>query len=321
MSGQQTSLVWLLAVVLDFAIRVAAIIFIPRNRKPSSATAWLLAVFFIPYVGVIFFLLLGSSKLPKKRRDKQAQINEVIAGRASEVVLATKRGDWPAWLPRIVEMNQNLGAVPIMGGNAARLLDDYRDSIAAMTGDIAAATRFVHIEFYIVAFDATTKDFFAAMGDAVKRGVVVRLLLDHVASVRTVGHKETAAELDRLGVAWSYMLPVQPLKGKYQRPDLRNHRKLVVVDGRVGYMGSQNLIDRSYNSPKNLKRGLQWQELMTRVTGPVVTGINAIFLSDWFSETDEILSDENVKAVDVAADTSADALDCQVVPSGPGFKG
>lgn len=309
------------AFLVDLAIKIAAIIIIPRSRKPSSASAWLLAIFLIPYAGVAFFLLLGSSKLPKKRREKQKQINAMIVAGTAGVDLASDRGSWPAWFERVVEMNQTLGAVPLVGGNRAVLIGDYQASIAAMAAEINSATTFVHVEFYIVAFDATTKDFFAAMEAAVKRGVIVRLLLDHVASVRTVGHKETVAELDRIGVKWSFMLPVQPFKGKYQRPDLRNHRKLVVVDGRVGFMGSQNLIDRSYNSPKNIKRGLQWQELMTRVTGPVVSGINVIFLSDWFSETDEIITAEHVRAQDVPADISSDALDCQVVPSGPGFDG
>jgi cardiolipin synthase len=116
------------------------------------------------------------------------------------------------------------------------------------------------------------------------------------------------------------MLPVQPLKGKYQRPDLRNHRKLVVVDGRLGFMGSQNLIDRSYNAPKNIKHGLQWQELMVRLSGPVVSGVNVIFLSDWYSETDELVTDEHVPPELVRADTSDSAVECQVVPSGPGFE-
>jgi cardiolipin synthase len=161
------------------------------------------------------------------------------------------------------------------------------------------------------------------MEAAVKRGVSVRLLADHVSSAKAVGHKETFAELDRIGVKWSYMLPVMPLKGKYQRPDLRNHRKLVVIDGRVGYMGSQNLIDRSYNTPKNLKRGLQWQELVTRLEGPVVAGLNAVFLSDWLSETGELLNADsaavNLPARQTRFDTSPDAVECQVVPSGPSY--
>jgi cardiolipin synthase A/B len=219
-----------------------------------------------------------------------------------------------------VRQNQVLGALPALDGNTAELIGDYQLSIDAMADAIDTATRFVHVEFYIVSFDSTTAGFFAAMGRAVQRGVTVRLLTDFVASGRTVGHDETVAELDRLGVKWSYMLPVRPLKGEYQRPDLRNHRKLVVVDEFVGFTGSQNLIDRSYRSKKNLKRGLQWQELMTRVTGPVVTAINVVFLSDWYLETDELLGDdENVPAAAVPANQSPDALVGQVVPSGPGY--
>ncbi|WP_411701007.1 cardiolipin synthase [Conyzicola sp.] len=313
------NVVWIIAVLVDFAIRVAAIIIIPRGRKPSSAMAWLLAIFFIPFIGIFFFLLIGSPKLPRKRRERQREIDALIDERSNEIAPVVRRDDWPKWFGPVVTMNRALGRVPIVGGNTAVLIDDYERSIAEMAGAIRDATTFVHIEFYIVSFDATTAGFFSAMEAAVRRGVPVRVLLDHVASVRAVGNKQTIAEMNRIGVQWSYMLPVQPLKGKYQRPDLRNHRKLVVVDGEVAFMGSQNLIARSYNSPKNIKRGLMWHELMTRVTGPVVSGINAIFLSDWYSETDEMIMHEHLRVADVVADTSDAAVDCQVVPSGPGY--
>ena len=80
-----TNLIWIVAIAVDLAIRVAAIIIIPRDRKPSAAMAWLLAVFLIPFVGVLFFLLLGSSKLPKKRREKQAAINTLIAAESADL--------------------------------------------------------------------------------------------------------------------------------------------------------------------------------------------------------------------------------------------
>lgn len=316
-----TNLIWIFAVVVDLSIRIAAVIIIPRDRKPSAAMAWLLAVFLIPFAGVVFFLLLGSSKLPRKRRAKQAAINAMISKASAHLHTDTTATEWPPWLASITVMNQNLGAIPMVAGNAAHLIDDYERSITDMAAEIGKATNFVHVEFYIVSFDSTTREFFAAMEAAVTRGVIVRLLLDHVASVRTVGHKQTLAELDRIGVRWSFMLPVQPLHGKYQRPDLRNHRKLVVVDGRVAFMGSQNLIDRSYNAPKNIKRGLKWQELMTRVTGPVVSTINVVFLSDWYSETDELITNEQAPAHQFPPMGNEADLDCQVVPSGPGFAG
>lgn len=310
----------ILAFIVDLAIKIAALIIIPKNRKPTAAMAWLLAIFFIPYLGILFFLVLGSAKLPKKRRDKQVKINELISESLPAVDLVSDRSSWEPWLENITVMNQNLGAVPIVGGNRARLIDDYNDGIAQMAAEIDTATTFVHVEYFIVSLDTVTQVFFTALENAVKRGVTVRVLADYLSSRKVPKSKETFAELDRIGVKWAWLLPVQPFRGKYQRPDLRNHRKLVVVDGRVAYMGSQNLIDRSYNSPKNIKRGLQWQELITRVTGPVVSGINAIFLSDWYAETDELLSAEQVLVTEVEYDTTPNALDCQVVPSGPGYE-
>ncbi|KRC62529.1 cardiolipin synthase [Agromyces sp. Root81] len=309
-----------IVVVLDFAIRIAALFIVPRGRKPTAAMAWLLAIFLIPFVGIILFLLIGNSKLPKKRRERQDELNRIIKEKAEGVELVTDRSTWPDWFSALVRQNQDLGALPAVGGNTATLIGDYESSIDAMADEIDTATRFVNVEFYIASFDATTKGFFGAMERAVQRGVRVRLLMDFIASRNVTGHEETVAELDRIGVPWSYMLPVRPFKGQYQRPDLRNHRKLLVVDGYVGFMGSQNLIDRTYNAPKNLKRGLKWQELVTRVTGPIVPAINGVFLSDWYTETGELLGDEaHLRAADVPADTSDRTLVCQVVPSGPGY--
>ena len=286
MSAELANLLGGILILADLAIRIAALIIIPRDRKPTAAMAWLLAIFLIPFVGIILFLIIGNVKLPKKRMERQKEINALIEQRAEGVDLDTDPEAWPSWFRTISEQNRRLGALPATGGNRAELIGDYQASIDRMAADLDLAERFVHVEFFIVAFDDTTRGFFAAMERAVQRGVTVRLLMDHIASAKVPIHKETVAELERIGVIWRYLLPVQPFKGHYQRPDLRNHRKLVVVDGRVAYTGSQNLIDRSYDSPKNLKRGLKWQELVTRVTGSSVTAINAVLLSEWDAETD-----------------------------------
>ncbi|MCD2441182.1 cardiolipin synthase [Agromyces sp. SYSU K20354] len=321
MSAELANLIGGILILADLAIRIAALIIVPRDRKPTAAMSWLLAIFLIPFVGIILYLLIGNVKLPKKRMERQREINGMIEQRAEGVDLGVEAGAWPSWFETITDQNRVLGALPATGGNRAELIGDYQSSIDRMAADIDTAERFVHVEFFIVAFDDTTRGFFAAMERAVQRGVTVRLLMDHIASAKVPIHKQTIAELDRIGVTWNYLLPVQPFKGRYQRPDLRNHRKLVVVDGLVGYTGSQNLIDRSYDSPKNLKRGLMWQELVTRVTGSAVTAINAVFLSDWYSETDEILlTEEHLPVADVPRDPSPDALVCQVVPSGPAYE-
>ena len=301
---------------VGWLVRLAAIVVVPVNRRPSSATAWLMLIFLLPYFGLLAFFLIGNPKLPKERREKQRRVNDRILEATASMRLVPHDDPGPPWLAPLVRMNRNLGAMPLVTGNKARLIAEYDAGFDDMIAAVDEATDFVHVEFYIMALDPTTAPFYASLERAVERGVTVRLLFDHIGSRRLPGHKKFLKELDRIGVHWHRMLPVQPLRGKYQRPDLRNHRKLLVVDGRVAFVGSQNIVDRTYNKKSNIKRGLKWQELMTRLEGPIVGGVNALFLTDWFSETDETIIPE------LRSDQGLDAtttLECQIVPSGPGF--
>ncbi|GAA1664174.1 cardiolipin synthase [Microbacterium lacus] len=309
---------WLILVfITDLVIRVAAIIIVPRNRRPTAATAWLLAIYFIPFVGVLLFLLIGNPRLPRKRRRKQEQINSYIQETSEHLDFGTLRPNAPGWFTSLVTLNRNLGAMPLAGDNSAHLISEYQQSLDAMADAIREAERYIHVEFYILQSDKSTDNFFRAMEEVAARGVTVRVLLDHWANRGKPFYKKTLKRLDAMGAQWHLMLPVQPLKGRYQRPDLRNHRKLLVVDGRVAFTGSQNVTDSTYNLSKNIKRGLHWVDLMARIEGPVVASVNAVFLSDWFSETDEVLTDE-IDLFDVKSGPGD--LDCQIIPSGPGFE-
>ena len=311
------ALVWVIFVfVLDITVRILAIIFVPRNRRPTAAMAWLLAIYFIPIVGVLLFLLIGNPRLPRKRRRKQEVINESIRQMSRGLNLGTLRPNAPDWFRSLVRLNRNLGAMPISGDNGAILISGYEESLDTMAEAIRQAQEYVHVEFYILQSDATTDDFFAALEEVAARGVAVRVLLDHWANRGKPFYKKTIKRLDAMGADWHLMLPVQPFRGAYTRPDLRNHRKLLVVDGLVAFTGSQNITDPTYNLRKNIKRGLRWVDMMTRIDGPVVASINAVFLSDWYSETDEIIDD--IELFDVR--TGSGDLDCQVIPSGPGFE-
>ena len=308
---------WVAAVLIfDLTIRVWAIIVIPRNRRPTAATAWLLAIYFIPFVGLLLFFLIGNPRLPRVRRRKLRQINEYIHSATENLEFGSLRPDAPAWFTSLVTMNRNLGAMPLAGDNTVTLISEYQESLDAMAEAVRGAQHYAHIEFYILQSDSATDNLFRAMEEACARGVIVRVLLDHWANRGKPFYKATLKRLDAMGAQWHLMLPVQPLKGKYQRPDLRNHRKLLVVDGTVAFMGSQNVTDSTYNLPKNIRRGLHWVDLMVRLQGPIVASVNAVFLSDWYSETDEELSAE----FDVEnLDSGPGDLDAQVVPSGPGF--
>src|SRR3954466_7925229 len=289
-TASATLAVTIVLIVIDLIIRIGAVIVIPRGRKPSSATAWLLLVLFLPYVGLILFLLIGSPHLPEKRRERQKEIDRIIVETTEGVDRVNKTPNWPPWLESVVELNRTLGSMPLVGGNSATLLPEYDESIRAMADEVGRARRYVHAQFYILSADPTTEPFFAALEAAVQRGVTVRVLLDHVASLQYPGYRKTIRRLTGAGIEWRLLLPVQPLKGRWQRPDLRNHRKLLVVDGEVGFVGSLNMIDPSYDKRSNRRRGLRWVDELCEVHGPVVHELDALFVTDWFCETDELLS-------------------------------
>jgi len=314
------TLFWVVvALLVDLTVRILAIIIVPRNRRPTAAMAWLLAIYFIPYIGVLLFLTIGNPRLPRARRKKQQQLNDYIRRTSHGLDLGTLRPDAPPWFTQLVRLNRNLGAMPLSGDNGARIIAGYEDSIAEMAAAIRAAETYVHVEFYILQSDATTDDFFRALEEVAARGVTVRVLLDHWANRGKPFYKQTCRRLDAMGADWHLMLPVKPLRGHYQRPDLRNHRKLLVVDGRVAFTGSQNVTDSTYNLRKNIKRGLHWVDMMARLDGPVVASVNAVFLSDWYSETDAVVEGfDGFELFKVEPGTGD--LDCQIVPSGPGFE-
>ncbi|MFP1601207.1 cardiolipin synthase [Microbacterium sp. 2216-1] len=302
--------------VIDLTVRVVAVIVVPRNRKPTSAMAWLLAIFFIPVIGVLLFLLIGNPKLPRARRRKQERINAYIAEAASFLNFGTLRPDAPDWFPPLVAMNKHLGALPLSGDNGVHLISDYQESLDAMAAEIRTAQDYVHVEFYILQSDESTDNFFRALEEVAARGIPVRVLLDYWANRWKPRYRETLRRLEAMGADWHLMLPVQPLRRHIQRPDLRNHRKLLVIDGRSGFLGSQNVTDSSYNLPKNIRQGLHWIDLMVRVDGPVVSSLNAVFLSDYYAETDRVPEGIHISRVEPGTGD----LDCQIVPSGPGFE-
>ena len=331
MSEWWNGVVGVLVVLLPFllvlvgpAIRLVALGTIPRNRKPSTGTAWLLAILLWPSVGLLVFALLGSNKVGRKRQERMAEVNRLIAERTRDVVdtVPDLGGDNDDEIAGLVRMNRALGYLPLTPGNDVDLLPGYADSITAMTDAIRGATDHVHIEFYISAWDDVTGPLLEEMAAAADRGVAVRFLFDHLGSRGIPGYRDFLKKLDATGIQWHPMLPVRPLRGRFRRPDLRNHRKLLVVDGRVGFTGSQNLVEPGYNKPKNHELGREWVELMLRLRGPVVTELAAVFASDWYAETGDLL--EVAQPADVPAPDAppqVTSVDCQLVPSGPGYDG
>jgi len=293
---------------------------LPGGRKPSTAMAWLILVLAVPFFGFIAFMLFGSTTVGRKRRAQQQWVNDLVL--AAVPLDEPADGEPPAEpLRGFIHLNRNLAVLPMTHGNSIELLPEYAAGIEAMRAEIALAERYVNVQFYISSWDHVTGPLFEELVRATERGVEVRFLFDHLGSRGIPGYRDFVRRLGGTRIRWALTLPIRPLHGQVRRPDLRNHRKILVVDGRVAFGGSQNLIEPSYDKPKNQKLGREWVELMARVEGPAVRELNVVFATDWFTETGEDLratigtpppppSPRPGAITDVA---------CQVVPSGPGF--
>ncbi|WP_395405304.1 cardiolipin synthase [Arthrobacter sp. UC242_113] len=308
---------WLILLLsgVDLVIRVLAVGIIPGNRRPTTAMAWLLGIFFVPALGLILFLLFGNFKLSRRRTEQQQLVNERVRAGTAALSDVTSEYSGPEWVQSAAELNRRLGSIPLVDGNQVELIPGYPDSIRAMTEAVRKAKRFVNAEFYIMSTDHVTDDLLTALEEAADRGVQVRVLFDHIGTLRVKGYNKLLKRLKASRIQWRRMLPLLPIHGQWRRPDLRNHRKIMVIDGEVAFTGSQNLIEPSYNNPKHRKAGREWIELMACLRGPIVPTLNVVFATDWLSETDESLEDQ----LQVTAEPSPGGVTAQVVPSGPGF--
>lgn len=302
--------------VIDMILRIGFLLYVPRNRKPSAAMAWLLAIFLIPGLGVLVFLAIGSTKLSRERRGRQRTVDYIIESLTkpdTDVLSLVSDIQRERYRP-IIELNQSLGKLPVRAGNEFTFLADYDKSIADLITHIDKATKYIYLEYYIIALDDTTRPIFLALESAVGRGVEVYVLFDPIGSLRYRGYKKMQKELTRIGVRWHKALPLGLSVRQYNRPDLRNHRKIVVIDDAYAYIGSQNLIERTYQR----KDHIRYDEFVVRMSGPIVNQCAVIFAGDWYSETTERLN--HIEGIEEPAlQTNNGGSLAQILPSGPGY--
>lgn len=304
----------------NWIIPLVMLFIVPVNRKPSSATAWLLLMFLLPYLGLVLFLLLGSPKLSRHRRAEQRTMDELIRNVVAEArqvpeLAALLDPPIPPHYEPFVRLNTNLGDLPAFAGNAVELLPDYQAVFKRIAEDIDHAQYFVHVEYFALSCDEETEGVFAAMERTASRGIKVRVLMDHLGSRKYPHFKATRARLERAGIEHHLLLPLHFFGANYTRPDLRNHRKIVVIDGQIGFTGSQNLIKRNYFR----KDAIYYDELVARVSGPIAMQLQAAFVTDWYSETGVLLTNQTVAEIAPELQAAGTVL-CQVLPSGSGFE-
>jgi cardiolipin synthase len=279
----------------EWIIRIIMLFVVPLRRTPQAAQSWLLLIFFLPIPGLFLYLLIGRPRFPVWRLERFQKIRPWLD------TLAPRLPRTEADDPAVSDLALRLGSLPAVDGNAVEFLDDYDATTDRLIADIDQASKSVRILVYIFADDPTGQRVSAALARAVQRGVSCHVLFDALGSRRWA--KGTLRLLTAAGVDARKALPLRLLRGR-TRGDMRNHRKLFLIDGEIGYAGSQNIIE------KDFRPGVVNRELVLRVKGPLVAEMAAMFVVDWYMETEAMLEQQ------IAIPAPAGAAMAQVLPSG-----
>jgi cardiolipin synthase len=271
------------AAVLACAIRVL----LRPGRDPASRVAWLTVVLALPGVGVLAYLLLGETNIGAKRSERIRKAAEglqrphTVKGWEDAVP-----GDQVAPLFRV---GRTITGYNPIEGNRGELMHDSDSAIERMVADIDRATDHVHLLFYIWLDDTNGMKMVSAVNRAAARGVTVRAMVDDLGSrdlIRSRAWKDMRAAGVKLARALPIGNPILRVLGG--RIDLRNHRKIVVVDNRITYCGSQNCADPEF-APK--PKYAPWIDAVMRFEGPVARQNQHLFATDWMAHVDEDLAD------------------------------
>ncbi|WP_394205334.1 cardiolipin synthase [Shewanella waksmanii] len=309
-------LLTLLSVLLYWLVLAGVVVrVISKRRNIGVSFAWMLIIYFVPFVGVIAYLMFGELNLGKTR-----------AKRAIDMYLPYKR--WFAQLYQLPQhrpeklssyaqsisayCNTHVG-IPSLSDNEMTLKSSPEQILSAIINDIDNATHHIYMEFYIWHPGGLADDVANRLIAAAKRGVTVKLLIDGAGS-RQFFKSQWPKRLRKANIQVIEALKVSPLRMFFRRLDLRLHRKIVTIDNSIGYTGSMNMVD-----PKCFKQDAgvgEWIDVMVRIEGPSVAALSCIHAWDWEVETNQRT------LPDIQSQSAANAQpdnQIQVIPSGPGM--
>ena len=312
----------------DLAIRIGLSIRVILRKRPHGTTfAWLIIVLLLPFFGAITYLLFGENRLSEKRaaraRDNQNHyqywLNSLKERAPVDPKLMSDKCD------PLHRQAETLIGIPALNGNNLQIIEAPDEILEAIIADINRARSTCHLQFYIWHEGGKVVEVENALIKAVERGVTCRILVDAIGS-KDFLKSSRITQLRQSGIKIREALPAGLISAIFKRVDIRNHRKIVTIDGEIAYTGSQNMVD-----PRFFKQNHgvgQWIDIMVRITGPVVESIAGTFISDWFLEA----IDQGNRTGDIARDVArvrkqADvhiveptgSIPIQLVPSGPGL--
>jgi len=297
--------------VLRWPLRLVMIPIVIRRHRPSEALAWLAIVFFEPFIGLVIYAILGRAPTSQRRIKRRRHIIESV--RTPELVremsaFAFEPDEIERYHQDLVSFSEELTRMPVARGNTARIVTTTDRLMREMARAIDKAEHHVHLLTYILADDETAHRVLESMRRAAERGVTCRVLIDQIGSKRFL--RRRGSILDHENIEVRAALPAGPLRRPFERFDVRMHRKAMVVDGEVAFVGSHNIVHSAYGK----KKFGEWIDLTAAVRGPIVNQIQQLFLEDWACEGERIRVDDRV----MPTPRRAGKVPMLAVPSGPG---
>ena len=291
------------------ALVVVARVLLRPGLEPSVRLSWILIVELVPLLGIVAYVLFGEIRMRGAEVETRANVRSHLSGLWQPSPEAV--GHPPEFAAPIIAANRATTGFGAVAGNRATLLPEDDSAIDALTGAIDGARDHVHMLFYIWLDDASGARVAEAAIRAAGRGVKVRAVIDAFGS-RPFGRSESWRRMKEAGIECVEALPLSlPIIGNlFQRMDLRNHRKIVVIDHVLGFTGSRNCADMAFAVKP---RFAPWIDVLLRIEGRVVRQMQAVFLQDWMSYTGEDLGGTLRMVPPVAAPGEI----AQVVATGP----
>jgi len=273
-----------LLAIAEVAVLMRAIL--RPHREPASRLAWVIVILIVPVVGLIAYLLLGETRVSSARRTKGRAIDDHLPRPEADMSCAEELDTGPYSAP--FALCRSINGLGPTCGNSALLAEDSNAAIDAMVEDIDGASSTVHLCAYIWLADHNGCKVKDALIRAAGRGVKVRALADALGS-RKFLRSSHWRDLAQSGAEMRVALPVgNPLMTVTRgRVDLRNHRKLLIIDNRIAWCGSQNVADPEFRIKP---RYAPWVDVMTRWEGPVGRHCQYLFVSDWMGDGGDDIS-------------------------------
>lgn len=270
------------AVELAFAVYavVVSVFVVLERRKPTATLALLLSLIFLPVVGLVSYLLLSRNRVARKRKRRSRRAVLPIEQTAAIATLDGLPEALSTPQQRLVKLAMSSAAAPLRRSDRVVLLDTAPVAFSAFERAIRGAQRCVHCEFYIWKDDDSGRAVTALLTERARAGVKVRVLVDHLGSLALprahfAALREAGGQVEFFG-----RLRLPRLR---RRLNFRNHRKIMTVDGEVGFLGGLNIGD------EYLGHDDRWRDLHVELDGDAVLGLEAIFLEDWLATTGEVV--------------------------------